>query len=278
MPKSIEIIPEVVFAKDKIEFKPIEVNAYNKSIDEEKKLFSKDDFKAIYHDMCVLREFETILDKIKKEGAYREIEYNHKGPAHLSIGQESAAVGQAFTLDICDHIYGSHRSHSEVLAKGLSAIRKLSDDSLMEIMKSYMDGSILEVVEKNHQGGCKELARKFLIYGTYAENFARKTGFNKGLGGSMHVFFPPFGIYPNNAIVGGSGSIGPGAALYKRVNRAAGIVIINIGDGSFGCGPVWEGICFATMEQYRTLWDKNLGGGLPLIINCMDNFYAMGGQ
>ena len=278
MPKSIEIIPEVVFAKDKIEFKPIEVNAYNKSIDEEKKLFSKDDFKAIYHDMCVLREFETILDKIKKEGAYRGIEYNHKGPAHLSIGQESAAVGQAFTLDICDHIYGSHRSHSEVLAKGLSAIRKLSDGALIDIMKSYMDGSILKVVEKNHQGSYKELARKFLIYGTYAENFARKTGLNKGLGGSMHVFFPPFGIYPNNAIVGGSGSIGPGAALYKRVNCAPGIVIINIGDGSFGCGPVWEGICFATMEQYRTLWDKNLGGGLPLIFNCMNNHYGMGGQ
>lgn len=278
MPKSIEIIPEVVFAKDKIEFKPIKINAYNKSIDEEKKLFSKDDFEAIYHDMCVLREFETILDKIKKEGAYKGIEYNHKGPAHLSIGQESAAVGQAFTLDVSDHIYGSHRSHSEILAKGLSAIRKLSDEALMEIMKSYMDGSILEVVGKNHQGSCKELARKFLIYGAYSEIFARETGLNKGLGGSMHIFFPPFGIYPNNAIVGGSGSIGPGAALYKRVNRTAGIVIINIGDGSFGCGPVWEGICFATMDQYRTLWDKNLGGGLPLIINCMNNHYGMGGQ
>jgi len=233
MPKSIEITPTVVFKKGKIEFKPIKINTYNKSVDEEKKLFSKDDFKAIYHDMCVLREFETILDRIKKEGAYKGIEYNHKGPAHLSIGQESAAVGQAFILGVSDHIYGSHRSHSEVLAKGLSAIRKLSDKDLMDIMKSYMNGSILEVVEKNHKGNCKELAKKFLIYGTYSENFARETGFNKGLGGSMHIFFPPFGIYPNNAIVGGSGSIGPGAALYKRINRATGIVIINIGDGSF---------------------------------------------
>lgn len=278
MPKSIEIIPENIFAKNKIEFKPIKINVYNKSIDEEKKIFSQEDFESIYRDMCVLREFENILDKIKKEGSYKGIEYNHKGPAHLSIGHESAAVGQAFTLDISDHIYGSHRSHSEVLAKGLSAIRKLSDDGLMEIMKSYMEGSILRVVEKNHDGSCKSLCWKFLIYGAYSEIFARETGFNKGLGGSMHIFFPPFGIYPNNAIVGGSGSIGTGAALYKRINRTPGIVIINIGDGSFGCGPVWEGICFATMEQYRTLWDKNLGGGLPLIINCMNNHYAMGGQ
>jgi len=278
MPKCVEIEPEVVFAKDEIKFIPIKINAYKKSVDEEKKLFSKDDFKAIYHDMCALREFEIILDRIKKEGVYRGIEYNHKGPAHLSIGQESAAVGQAFTLDISDHIYGSHRSHSEVLAKGFSAIRKLSDKALIDIMQSYMDGLILKVVEKNHQGSYKELAKKFLIYGAYAENFARKTGLNKGLGGSMHVFFPPFGIYPNNAIVGGSGSIGPGAALYKRVNRAGGIVIINIGDGSFGCGPVWEGISFASMEQYRTLWDKDLGGGLPLIFNCVNNHYGMGGQ
>src|SRR4030043_384966 len=105
------------------------------------------------------KSIETILDKIKKEGAYKGIEYNHKGPAHLSIGQESAAVGQAFTLDVSDHIYGSHRSHSEVLAKGLSAIRKLSDKALLNIMKSYMDGSILKVAEKNHKGSYKELAR-----------------------------------------------------------------------------------------------------------------------
>jgi 2-oxoisovalerate dehydrogenase E1 component len=94
----------------------------------------------------------------------------------------------------------------------------------------------------------------------------------------MHAFFAPFGIYPNNAIVGGSGSIAPGAALFKRVNRKPGIVVCNIGDASFGCGPVWEGITFSAMDQYRTLWDKSLGGGLPLIFNCMNNFYGMGGQ
>ena len=29
----------------------------------------------------------------------------------------------------------------------------------------------------------------------------------------------------------------------------------NIGDASFGCGPVWEGITFSAMDQYRKLWD-----------------------
>ena len=49
----------------------------------------------IYHDMVVIREFETMLDRIKKEGVYQGIEYQHKGPAHLSIGQEASVVGQA---------------------------------------------------------------------------------------------------------------------------------------------------------------------------------------
>ena len=94
----------------------------------------------------------------------------------------------------------------------------------------------------------------------------------------MHAFFAPFGIYPNNAIVGGSGSVAPGAALFKRVNRKPGIVVANIGDASFGCGPVWEGITLSAMAQYRSLWDESLGGGLPIIFNCMNNFYGMGGQ
>jgi 2-oxoisovalerate dehydrogenase E1 component len=164
------------------------------------------------------------------------------------------------------------------LAKAFSAIRCLSDEELLTIMRSYRDGAVLAPVEKGYEGSVAGLALRFFIYGAYSELFARETGFNRGLGGSMHAFFAPFGIYPNNAIVGGSGSIAPGAALYKRANRKPGIVVANIGDASFACGPVWEGITFASMDQYRTLWDQALGGGLPIIFNCMDNFYGMGGQ
>jgi len=278
MPKSQPVLPVEVFQSGTIEFSAIPVNAYHKSIEDEKKLYSREDFLAIYADMCALREFETILDRIKVEGVYKGVAYNHAGPAHLSLGQEASAVGQAWSLTVDDHIYGSHRSHSEILAKGFSAIRQLNDSALMEIMQKFKAGDILAVVEKGHWGGVKQLARKFLIYGAYAEIFARTTGFNYGLGGSMHAFFTPFGIYPNNAIVGGSGSVAPGAALFKRVNRKKGIVVCNIGDGSFGCGPVWEGICFSSMDQYRTLWDQSLGGGLPIMFNCFNNHYAMGGQ
>ena len=278
MPKSIIIEPERVFASQSSQFADIPVNAYAKTIEEELANYSAQDFLNIWQDMCAIREFETSLNEIKTKGAYKNVTYNHAGPAHLSIGQEAAAVGMAFGLGPEDHIFGSHRSHGEILAKGFSAIRKLSDDQLLTIMRTYRDGALLRPVEKGYRGNVQGLAVRFFVYGAYSEIFARETGFNRGLGGSMHAFFAPFGIYPNNAIVGGSGSIAPGAALFKRVNRKPGIVVANIGDASFGCGPVWEGITLSAMAQYRSLWDESLGGGLPIIFNCMNNFYGMGGQ
>ena len=89
-----------------------------------------EDFLDIWRDMCAIREFENILNEIKLKGTYRGITYNHAGPAHLSMGQEAAAVGMAFALGPEDHIFGSHRSHGEILAKAFSAIRALSDDEL----------------------------------------------------------------------------------------------------------------------------------------------------
>lgn len=278
MPKVQNIDPSEVRKPGFVEFQPIPVNQYQKSVKEEKENFTDEEFKAIYHDMVLIREFETMLNLIKTKGEYNGTPYNHPGPAHLSIGQESAAVGMAWTLTVDDFIFGSHRSHGEILAKGMSAIHKLDDARLTEIMETFFDGAVYDIVKKDFNGSVKELAKRFLVYGTLAEIFARKTGFNRGLGGSMHAFFTPFGVYPNNAIVGGSGDIAVGAALYKKVNRKPGLVVANIGDASMACGPVWEGISFAAMDQFAELWEGEMQGGLPVIINIMNNQYGMGGQ
>jgi 2-oxoisovalerate dehydrogenase E1 component len=278
MPKSQFIDPKDIRKSGKITFGTIPVNQYNRKIADEKKNFTNDDFVRIFHDMVVIREFENMINDIKIKNEYRGIAYNHPGPAHLSMGQEASAVGMAYALTVDDLIFGSHRSHGEILAKGLSAIHQLSEKALMEVMKNYFGGKVLAVVEKDHKGTVRELAIRFLLYGTLAEIFARENGFNKGLGGSMHAFFTPFGVYPNNAIVGGSGDISVGAALFKKVNGKSGIVVCNIGDASMACGPVWEGISFATMDQYTQLWEDAYRGGLPIIFNCMNNQYGMGGQ
>lgn len=282
MPKSLYIDPnEVRRPKEhKIKFPEIPVMQYKKSVADElkEKHFTKEDLLHIYRDMFTIREFETMLNLVKTTGGYNGVAYNNPGPAHLSAGQEAAAVGMAYNLDTDDFIFGSHRSHGEILAKGLRSIEILPDKQLKKIMDEFWGGATVAVAGKGFKGTTKELGIRFLIYGAIAEIFARTTGFNKGLGGSMHTFFTPFGIYPNNAIVGGSGSIAVGAALYKKVNRKKGIVVANLGDGAMARGPVLEGMTFASMDQFKTLWEGDMKGGLPVLINVMDNQYAMGGQ
>ncbi len=281
MTKSLFINPAEIRKPGYIQFRDIPVNQYQKQVADETGRFSKADFLRIYRDMRLIREFETMLYAIKTTNTYNGLAYSNPGPAHLSMGQEAAAVGQAYHLTTDDYIFGSHRSHGEILAKGLSSIHKLDDGELLAIMEGFLDGAIWRVVEQANAGqarSVKELAIDFLVYGALAEVFAKETGFHKGLGGSMHAFFLPFGIYPNNAIVGGSADISVGAALFKKINRKPGVVICNIGDGSMACGPVWEGLMLAAMDQYTRLWEGDMQGGLPLLVNVMNNQYAMGGQ
>lgn len=278
MPKSQFVDPKEVRKSGFVEFEPIPVNQYKKTIDEEKANYSTEDFIRIYKHMAIIREFETMLYLIKTTSEYNGVEYNNPGPAHLSMGQEASAVGQAYHLNIQDHIFGSHRSHGEILAKGLSAIEKLDEQELYDIMANFDGGKILKVVEPQQKGGIKALATDFLVYGALAEIFARTTGFNSGLGGSMHAFFTPFGIFPNNAIVGGAATVAMGAALFNCVNKKEGIVVSNVGDGSLGCGPVWEAMVMGNMDQFKKLWEEGFNKGLPIIFNFFNNFYGMGGQ
>ncbi len=278
MPKSLFVDPAETLSAGKIKFKDIPVNAYKKTVADERKKFGDDNLVRIYRDIAVLREFESMLNQIKTQGLYNGIETTYPGPAHLSIGQEAACVGQAYLLDKNDFTFGSHRSHSEILAKALSCIDKMTEQELMEVMEGFLGGSALRATEKlGPAKDAKELAIRFILYGTLSEIFARETGFHKGMGGSMHAFFLPFGIYPNNAIVGGSAAISTGAALFKKINGKQGIVVCNSGDGSMARGPVWEAMNFAAMDQFHTLWESH-NGGMPILYNVFNNSYGMGDQ
>ena len=278
MPQSQFIHPASVRSKGELKLPKIPLNMYHKTMQEERGSFSNEELVNIFHDLQVIREFETMLYSVRTTKQYNGVDYVYTGPAHLYTGQEAAAVGMAYTLDLNDAIFGSHRSHGEVLARGYSAIRQLSDTELTSIMQSFNGGKTLAAIEKRAGGNIKHMARDFLLYGFMAELFGRENGFTKGLGNSMHVFFTPFGIYPNNAIVGGSAGITVGAALYKKIMREKGIVVCNIGDGSLGCGPVWEAMNYASMDQFAKLWDEHHKGGLKLVFNVFNNGYGMGGQ
>ena len=105
MPKSMYVKPEDKFAKRTITFKDIPVCEYDKTVKDEKKNFSKEDFLGMYADMVAIREFETMLQSIKLQGEYNGKKFTYPGPSHLAIGEEATAVGQAYTLDVDDFIF-----------------------------------------------------------------------------------------------------------------------------------------------------------------------------
>ena len=107
MTKAITVDPREMRKSGVLTGPEIPINSYVSDPKKEAKKYGSDNLVRMYRDMAYIREFETMLDRIKKENVYQGIEYNHKGPAHLSIGQESAAVGQAYHLTPDDFIFGS---------------------------------------------------------------------------------------------------------------------------------------------------------------------------
>ena len=279
MPKSILIEPQEVLASGSIHFSDIPVNVYRRTIAQELEIYSAADLLAIWQDMCAIREFETILQEIKTKGACQGFAYQHAGPAHLSIGQEAAAVGMAFSLTPDDHIFGSHRSHGEILAKGFSAIRQLSDEQLLGNHGSGIAMARCFVpVEKGYRAACR-------AWRSASSCTAPTARFSRARRASIADWAARC---TRSSRRSASIPITPSWAARGPSRRARRCIkgsiasreswSCNIGDASFGCGPVWEGITFSAMDQYRQLWDASLGGGLPIVFNCMNNFYGMGGQ
>ena len=277
MPKSIDVLPDRLLQSSTLSSPDIPIYRYPHSIDSEREARGDAQLKRVLHDMMVVREFETMLNAIRSTGEFDGVQCSYRGPAHLSVGQEASAVGAALALTPDDHIFGNHRSHGEFLAKGLSSIAQLNENQLGDIMVSHHGGHLLKTVENTLGGDGKQLPIHFLLLGFLSEILMKANGFNGGMGGSMHAFFPPFGAYPNNAIVGGSAGIAAGSSLKKRFDGNSISVSIS-GDGSTGCGQVFEAMNFASMAQFDRLWRDTVAKGLPVLFYFNNNFYAMGGQ
>ena len=265
----MKLLPDNLLKKDTLTFATIEANAFERTLKDCRNDYSCESLINVYRDMLYIRAFEETL--IKARAGLNGYKYNH--PAHLSIGQEAVAVGQALAYDKDDITFGTHRSHGEFIATALNHIRLSTDDELLDVMRSYPVDTY-SAIRTTLKGNVKDNAIDYLLYGAFAELFARKTGFQRGLGGSMHLHFLPFGIYPSNAIVGGSAPLAVGGALYNLINDKKGIVVANLGDGAISCGAVYEALCFSNMNQFRTLWEK--GKGLPILFAVSDNLYARG--
>jgi TPP-dependent pyruvate/acetoin dehydrogenase alpha subunit len=116
-----------------------------------------------------------------------------------------------------------------------------------------------DVVFSNHRGHGHYLARGGSMRALAAELMGRSTGVCGGLGGSQHLHFDNF---YSNGIQGGIAPCAAGAALAEKQKRSGAIVVVFLGDGTFGEGAVYE------TANMAALWR------LPLLFVVENNRYA----
>ncbi|MGI5133267.1 MULTISPECIES: pyruvate dehydrogenase (acetyl-transferring) E1 component subunit alpha [unclassified Streptomyces] len=108
------------------------------------------------------------------------------------------------------------------------------------------------------------LARGVPTDAVMAEMYGKATGCSRGRGGSMHLFDAGRRFYGGNAIVGGGIPLAAGLALAEKMGGGPGVVCCFFGDGAFAEGEFHE------TANLAALW------GLPLLLTCENNLYAMG--
>ncbi|MFJ8849715.1 pyruvate dehydrogenase (acetyl-transferring) E1 component subunit alpha [Streptomyces sp. NPDC102437] len=108
------------------------------------------------------------------------------------------------------------------------------------------------------------LARGVPAEAIMAEMFGKVTGCSRGRGGSMHLFDTDRRFYGGNAIVGGGIPLAAGLALADRMTGRNRVTCCFFGDGAFAEGEFHE------TANLAALW------GLPLLLVCENNLYAMG--
>ena len=96
-----------------------------------------------------------------------------------------------------------------------------------------------------------------------AEMFGKRTGYCRGLGGSMHIADLSLDILGCNGIVGAGIPHACGAALSSKLRRTGQVAVAFFGDGAAGQGAVHEGMNLAAT------W------ALPVVFVCENNQFAL---
>jgi 2-oxoisovalerate dehydrogenase E1 component len=96
-----------------------------------------------------------------------------------------------------------------------------------------------------------------------AEMFGRRTGYCKGLGGSMHIAALELDILGCNGIVGAGIPHACGAALTAKLRDTGQAAVAYFGDGAAGQGAVHEGMNLAATWK------------LPVVFICENNQFAL---
>src|SRR5215472_2612003 len=103
-----------------------------------------------------------------------------------------------------------------------------------------------DVVLSNHRGHAHYLARHPEPAGLLAEIMGREGGLCRGFGGSQHLHRRG---YWSTGVQGETPPVAVGMALHARQRAPGSLVLVYIGDGSWGEGAVYEALNMASLWQ-----------------------------
>ena len=119
-----------------------------------------------------------------------------------------------------------------------------------------------DFITSTHRGHGHCIAKGIDINSFMAEMFAKETGSNRGMGGSMHIADFSIGILGANGIVGGGIPIATGAGITCKMRKKGDVVVSFFGDGAANEGAFHEGLNLASA------WN------LPVLFVCENNLYG----
>ena len=119
-----------------------------------------------------------------------------------------------------------------------------------------------DVITSTHRGHGHLLARGADPKRMYAELYARRDGYNRAKGGSLHMIDTELGFLGANGIVGGGIPLATGAALQLKRSGRDGLAVSFFGDGATNEGSFHESLNLAS------LWS------LPVVYICENNLYG----
>jgi len=119
-----------------------------------------------------------------------------------------------------------------------------------------------DVITSTHRGHGHMLARGADPARMYAELYARREGYNRSKGGSLHMIDTELGFLGANGIVGGGIPIAGGAALQLQRAGRGGVAVAFFGDGAVNQGAFHE------VLNLSSLWR------LPAVFVCENNLYG----
>ena len=120
-----------------------------------------------------------------------------------------------------------------------------------------------DYILSNHRGHGHLIAKGGEFKYMLAELYGKKTGYCKGLGGSMHIASVEHGILGANGIVGGGLCIASGVGFSIKYQDKDNVAVCFFGEGASNIGFFHEALNFASIHK------------APVIFVCENNLYGI---